>query len=124
MMKKLIKNQQRIFVNTLKSQDLKNYFAYLVIFAVLAVLLFLFSQTIWRIAGSLTEPMLAGIFSYSMLMIIGMVILIGMPQVFKHMYSATDLEFLFTFPIKTRHIFLMKYIQSFIGTPLFAVFFF
>ncbi|GGP09106.1 putative ABC transporter permease subunit [Oceanobacillus neutriphilus] len=124
MMKHLIKNQQRIFVNTLRSQELKNYFAYLVIFAVLGALLFLFSQTIWNIAGSVTEPVLAGIFSYSLLMIIGMVILIGMPQVFKQLYSATDLEFLFTMPIKTKHIFLMKYLQSFIGTPLFAFFFF
>lgn len=111
-------------MNTLKSQELKNYVAYLVIFAALAILLFLFSQTIWRIAGSLTEPILAGIFSYSLLMIIGMVILIGMPQVFKQMYSATDLEFLFTLPIKTRHIFLMKFTQSFIGIPLFAFIFF
>lgn len=124
MMKVLIKNQRRIFVNTLKSQELKNYFAYLVIFAVLAVLLFLFSEAIWDIAGSVTEPILAGIFSYSLLIIIGMVILIGMPQIFKQLYSATDLEFLFTLPIKTRHIFLMKYTQGFIGTPLTVFLFF
>ncbi|MBN6205306.1 hypothetical protein JYK21_02490 [Ralstonia pickettii] len=124
MMKVLIKNQRRIFVNTLKSQDLKNYFAYLVTFAILAVLLFLFSKTIWGIAGSVTEPILAGIFSYSILIIIGMVILIGMPQVFKQLYSATDLEFLFTLPIKTKHVFLMKYTQGFIGTPLTVFLFF
>lgn len=124
MMKILLRNQRRIFVNTLKSQELKNYFAYLVIFVVLAILLFLFSEAIWRIAGSVTEPILAGIFSYSFLMIIGMIILMGMPQVFKQLYSATDLEFLFTLPIKTRHIFLMKYSQSFIGTPITAFLFF
>lgn len=118
MIKVLLKNQRRIFVNTLKSQNLKNYFAYLFVFAVLAVLLFFVSQEIWNIAGSVTEPILDGIFSFSLLMIIGMIILIGMPEVFKHLYSATDLEFLFTMPIKTRQIFIMKYMQSFIGTPL------
>lgn len=118
MIKVLLKNQRRIFVNTLKSQNLKNYFAYLFVFAVLAVLLFFVSREIWNIAGSVTEPILDGIFSFSLLMIIGMIILIGMPEVFKHLYSATDLEFLFTMPIKTRQIFIMKYMQSFIGTPL------
>ncbi|MDM8099736.1 MULTISPECIES: putative ABC transporter permease subunit [Oceanobacillus] len=118
MIKVLLKNQRRIFVNTLKSQNLKNYFAYLFVFAVLAVLLFFVSQAIWNIAGSVTEPILDGIFSFSLLMIIGMIILIGMPEVFKHLYSATDLEFLFTMPIKTRQIFIMKYMQSFIGAPL------
>lgn len=70
MIKVLLKNQRRIFVNTLKSQNLKNYFAYLFVFAVLAVLLFFVSQAIWNIAGSVTEPILDGIFSFSLLMII------------------------------------------------------
>jgi len=44
--------------------------------------------------------------------------LLGLPQVFKHLYSATDLNLLFTMPIPTNYIFWIKYIQSFVGVPL------
>src|SRR5699024_5673016 len=45
---------------------------------------------------------------------------LGLPQVFKDLYAATDLQLLFTMPIPTRNIFWMKYIQSYIGIPLLA----
>ncbi len=52
------------------------------------------------------------------LLVIGFIILLGMPQVFKHLYSATDLNLLFTMPIPARYIFWVKYLQSFVGIPL------
>ncbi|GAA0440139.1 hypothetical protein GCM10008983_16370 [Lentibacillus halophilus] len=105
-------------MNTAKSQPGKNYISYLVIFAVFAVLLYWLSSGIWAIADAITEPILAGILSYGFLLAIGFIILMGLPQVFKHLYSATDLNLLFTMPIPTRYIFWVKYIQSFAGVPL------
>src|SRR5690606_18725495 len=43
----------------------------------------------------------------------------GLPQVFKGLYSGSDLELLFTMPIPTKNIFWVKFIQSFFGTPIY-----
>ncbi|RYG72040.1 hypothetical protein EU245_12100 [Lentibacillus lipolyticus] len=118
MMKALLKNQWKIVMNTAKSQPGKNYFSYLVMFAVFAILLYWLSAGIWAIGDAITEPILAGILSYGFLMVIGFIILLGLPQVFKHLYSATDLQLLFTMPIPSRYIFWVKYLQSFVGIPL------
>src|SRR5690625_6120779 len=53
-----------------------------------------------------------------------MIIVMCVPHVFKDMYSTTDLEHLFTLPIKTKYIFWMKYLKSFFGIPLFLAVFF
>ncbi|WP_382399695.1 putative ABC transporter permease subunit [Lentibacillus salinarum] len=105
-------------MNTAKSQPGKNYFSYLVMFAVFAILLYWLSAGIWTIADAITEPVFAGILSYGFLLVIGFIMLLGMPQVFKHLYSATDLNLLFTMPIPTRYIFWIKYMQNFVGIPL------
>ncbi|MFD2761553.1 putative ABC transporter permease subunit [Lentibacillus juripiscarius] len=105
-------------INTAKSQPGKNYFSYLVMFAVFAILLYWLSSGIWAIADAITEPVFVGILSYGFLLVIGFIILLGMPQVFKHLYSATDLNLLFTMPIPARYIFWVKYLQSFVGIPL------
>jgi len=118
MMTALLKNQWKIFINTMKSQPGKNYFSYFVMFVVFAILLYWFSAGIWAIADVITEPVFAGILSYGFLLVIGFIILLGLPQVFKHLYSATDLNLLFTMPIPTRYIFWIKYLQSFVGIPL------
>ncbi|TRM11685.1 hypothetical protein FH966_08310 [Lentibacillus cibarius] len=118
MMKALLRNQWKIFMNTAKSQPGKNYFSYLVLFVVFAILLYWLSEGIWAIGDAITEPILAGILSYGFLLVIGFIILLGLPQVFKHLYSATDLNLLFTMPIPTRYIFWVKYLQSFAGVPL------
>src|SRR5699024_12591404 len=99
MMKALLKNQWNIFINTVKSQPGKNYFSYIVMFAVFAILLYWLSAGIWAIADAITEPVFAGILSYGFLLVIGFIILLGLPQVFKHLYSATDLDLWFTLPI-------------------------
>ncbi|WP_170848274.1 putative ABC transporter permease subunit [Lentibacillus halodurans] len=105
-------------MNTMKSQPGKNYFGYLAMIAVFAILLYWFSAGIWTIADAVTEQVFAGILSYGFLLVIGFIILLGLPQVFKHLYSATDLNLLFTMPIPTRYIFWVKYLQSFVGVPL------
>ncbi|WP_029268199.1 putative ABC transporter permease subunit [Virgibacillus alimentarius] len=120
MMKPLLKNQWKIITNTLQTQSLKNYISYVIAFGFVAFFLFLICRGIWEISDAITQPVLFGILSYGFLMIIGFILLLGLPQVFKHLYSATDLNLLFTLPIPTQYIFWMKYFQSFIGIPFFT----
>ncbi|HLR14770.1 MAG TPA: hypothetical protein VK144_03040 [Bacillota bacterium] len=124
MMKILLRNQWRMIVNTIRSQSGKNLFSYGVLTLVMIILLNWISRGIYAMSDQLTPALFQGIVSYGSLMAIAMVILIGLPQVFKHLYAATDLNLLFTMPIPTRNIFWMKYIQSFIGVPLFVFIFF
>lgn len=124
MIKVLFNNQRKILINTFRTQPNKNYIGYFFSFTVLSVLLYFLSQGVWAVGESISEPVLNGILSYGFLMIIGIIILLGLPQVFKHLYSATDLGLLFTLPIPTRHIFWVKYLQSFIGIPLMVFVFF
>lgn len=124
MMKVLLKNQKKILVNTLRSQSKKNYLSYFFSFAIIAVLLYFISDAAWSVGSSITDSILSGILSYGFLIIIGFIILLGLPQVFKHLYAATDLGLLFTLPIPTRQIFWVKYLQSFIGIPLILFVFF
>src|SRR5699024_5091723 len=91
---------------------------------VMAVLLYFLSRGVWSAADSITDFVLSGIVSYGILIIFGLIILLGLPQVYKNLYAARDLEFLFTLPIPTKHIFWMKYLQSFIGVPLSGYVFF
>lgn len=120
MIKVLLNNQRKIIVNTLRTRGLKNYISYLISFAFIAVVLFFICQGIWKMGSTIEETVLTGALSYGFLIIIGFIVLLGLPQVFKHLYAATDLGLLFTLPIPTRHIFWIKYFQSFIGIPLFA----
>jgi ABC-2 type transport system permease protein len=118
MMKALLKNQWKIFWNTARTQPKVNYISYIVLFVVFLIVLNWVVRGIWAMGDAITESVLAGLLSYSFLMMIGFIILLGLPQVFKHLYSATDLNLLFTMPIPTNHIFWIKYIQSFVGVPL------
>ena len=118
MMKALLKNQWKIFWNTARTQPKVNYISYLVLFIVFLILLNWVIRGIWFMGDAITEAVLAGLLSYSFLMMVGFIILLGLPQVFKHLYSATDLNLLFTMPIPTNYIFWLKYIQSFVGVPL------
>ncbi len=124
MIKVLLDNQRKILINTFRTQPKKNYISYFFTLAVLTVLLYFLSKGVWAVGESISQPVLNGILSYGFLMIIGIIILLGLPQVFKHMYSATDLGLLFTLPIPTRQIFWVKYMQSFIGIPLLVFTFF
>ncbi|SEQ91497.1 ABC-2 type transport system permease protein [Virgibacillus subterraneus] len=124
MIKVLLNNQRKILVNMFRTQPKKNYISYFFTLGILTVLLYFLSKGVWAVGESISEPVLNGILSYGFLIIIGIIILLGLPQVFKHLYSATDLGFLFTLPIPTRHIFWVKYLQSFIGIPLLVFVFF
>lgn len=44
-------------------------------------------------------------------------LLIGIPQVFKQLFSASDLQTLFTLPIAPKSIFISKYLKSFFNLP-------
>lgn len=118
MIKVLLQNELRMFSNTLKTQSNKNYIGYVIAAIILVVVVYFMSKGIWSISDSIQKPILKGILSYGFIAVIGFILLIGLPQVFKHMYGATDLQMLFTMPIPTRNIFWVKYIQSFIGIPL------
>lgn len=123
MMKILLRNQRRIITNTIQSQSGKNLISYGVLALVMFFILYWVSRGIWAISDQVTPELLIGIVSYGSLVAMAMVILMGLPQVFKHLYASTDLNLLFTMPIPTRNIFWMKYIQSFIGIPLFVFIF-
>ncbi|MFC7746350.1 putative ABC transporter permease subunit [Lentibacillus kimchii] len=114
----MLKNQWKMMLNSIKTQPGKNYVSYGIVFAVLAMLLLWLSMGIWFIHDLITEPVFTGMLSYGFLLSIGLILLLGMPQVFKQLYSATDLNLLFTMPIPTRIIFWVKYLQSFAGIPL------
>lgn len=124
MMKALLNNQRKIILNTFKTQRNSNYISYVISFLVIGALLYFLTKGIWSLSDKITEPVLAGILSYGFLTAVGLIVLLGLPQVFKHLYAATDLGLLFTLPIPTRHIFWVKYIQSFIGVPFFCFLFF
>ncbi|WP_190279437.1 putative ABC transporter permease subunit [Ornithinibacillus gellani] len=119
-MRVLLKNHFRMFMNTVKTQELKGYASYIISFAVLGILLYFVSGGIWSLADLITDPVLEGLLSYAFMAVIGLIVLLGTPQVFKHLFSMSDLTLLFTLPIKTRNIFWIKYMQSFVGIPLFA----
>ncbi|MBY7142776.1 hypothetical protein KFZ56_06810 [Virgibacillus sp. NKC19-3] len=118
MMKVLLNNQRKLIINSIKSQSKTNFISYVISFLVLGILLFFLCKGVIAVGESVTEAVLLGILGYGFLVSIVFIVLMGVPQVFKHLYSATDLGLLFTLPIPTRYIFWVKYIQSFIGIPL------
>lgn len=120
MMKILLRNQARILLNTIRTQPGRNIAGYAAGMIALGIILFLFSSAVWAMSPSLNVAVLEGTLSMIFLVVIGFIILLGVPQVFKNLYSGSDLEMLFTMPIPTRKIFWIKYIQSFFGTPLFV----
>src|SRR5690625_6147121 len=124
MMKILIKNEAKQLWNSLRTQKKSHLVSYLAAMIGLLFFLGLLTQAAWALSSSIIESVFAGILTYGCLLIVGMIILMGVPQVFKDMYSTTDLEHLFTLPIKTKYIFWMKYLKSLFGIPLFLAVFF
>ncbi|MBP3039850.1 hypothetical protein J9303_10165 [Bacillaceae bacterium Marseille-Q3522] len=121
MMKVLIKNEWKMYVNNLRSTGIKGFVMIGISILVIAALLSFLSVGIWNIATAIPHTVVTSIASYSFLVIIAMLILLGTPQVFKNLYSSTDLSFLFTMPIPTRQLFWIKYLKSYISTPLFLL---
>ncbi|WNF38349.1 hypothetical protein RJD24_07970 [Bacillaceae bacterium IKA-2] len=124
MIKVLLRSQWRILINTVRTQPKHYHAGYIIMVGVIAVLLYFLSRGVLAVGESISEPIMIGLLSYGFLAIIGIILLLGLPQIFKQLYAATDLNLLFTMPIPTRHIFWVKYIQSFFGTPLLIFVFF
>lgn len=123
MMKALFNNERNIIINTIRTQPSRNLLGYALAGIFGTFFLYFVSRGVKSISASITPSILSGILAYSFLLLIGFIILLGLPQVFKQLYASTDLQMLFTMPIQTRHIFWVKYIQSFAGIPLFAFIF-
>lgn len=121
MMKTLLKNERNIFMNTLRTLPTQNIIGFGVVILILLFFLYFISRGVWGIAPLITPDILSALLSYVFIIIIGFGILLGTAQVFKDLYTATDLQLLFTLPIRTRHVFWIKYIKSFINVPLFIV---
>jgi len=120
MMKILLKNQWKIMINTISTQPGRNIAGFSVGSIILVIMLYLLSSAIWAVSSLLDHTLVESALTFGFLAVIGIIILLGVPQVFKYLYSGSDLEMLFTMPIPTRHIFWIKYIQNFVGIPLFA----
>ncbi|MBP2239776.1 ABC-2 type transport system permease protein [Cytobacillus eiseniae] len=77
----------------------------------------LFSFAIGGMAVSLPLHFFEPIIPYVFSALLAFTILFGVPQVFKNLYGTNDLAFLFTLPIKTKSIYWVKFLQSFLGVP-------
>src|SRR5690625_4371783 len=100
MMKILLRNERKIIYNTFRTQKRSNLFSYLIAIFILVVFLYFLSKGVWSLSGEITESALEGLLSYGFLLTVGFIILLGVPQVFKDMYSTKDLELLFTLPLQ------------------------
>src|SRR5690625_2399745 len=121
MMKTLLKNERNIFINTIRTMPTQNLIGLGVVVIILSIFLYFVSRAIWSMSSTVTTGILMSLLSYVFLIVLGFVILLGTAQVFKDLYKVEDLQLLFTMPIKTRHIFWLKYIKSFVNVPLFIV---
>lgn len=120
MMNLLLKNHWKIITNTIRTQSKKNMFSFIIGVLVIAFFLYLLSKFVWTISSAVSPDMIENMLSFWFLSVTGLIILMGLPYVFKTLYSGSDLEMLFTMPIPTRNIFWVKYIQSYLGIPLYV----
>src|SRR5690625_2436233 len=123
MMKALLKNEWRIMVNTIRTTPTRNLFAYLVSFTVVGIFLYIILGFVLGLDNKIALPIFESLLAYGLLTLIGAVILLGLPYVFKNLYASADLELLFTMPIPTRIVFWVKYSQSFLQVCLPILFF-
>lgn len=121
MMKHLLTNQWRIMKNSFRTIPRQNMIAYIISFLVIGVMLFVVSYGIWQVAPWMDTNIVERAATFGFLIVIGMTILFGIPHVFKYLYAESDLEVLFAMPIPTRNIFWLKFLQNYIGVPLFSI---
>lgn len=124
MMKLLLQTEGKLLLNHFRSSKKQAYATVGFSTLFIALIVYFLSKGVWRIAPSLSFELMSSLFSYSCLLLIGMLVLMGIPQVFKNLYSSLDLSFLFTLPIPTKQLFWVKYIKSFLSTPLIMFFLF
>ncbi|MBG9814260.1 hypothetical protein ABD68_22600 [Bacillus endophyticus] len=118
MMKEMLKVQQRTLFNSIRSQGAKGAFTYGISALFILVLMLILARLTWSLASNLPDGLFESFLPYILLAMFSFILLMGIPQVFKNLYSANDLQFLFTMPIPTKTIFWVKYIQSIVGVPL------
>lgn len=118
MMNILLKNQIKMIINTIRTQRWQNIFGFAVGIAIIGYFAFWLGRLIYSVSNEIPLHIFEGLISYAFLAIIGVTILMGISQVFKSLYSGSDLDMLFAMPISTRKIFWVKYILSYLGTPL------
>ncbi|MGY4690699.1 putative ABC transporter permease subunit [Salibacterium sp. K-3] len=117
MIRILLQVQWKIWKHTIETNRTGTNLAYGFTGLALAGFLLLALNIVTSLPETYALNWLDLIFSYLFMMMLGLLLLMGVPQVFKHLYASGDLAFLFTLPIKVRHIYWVKYIQSFIGIP-------
>ncbi|MDQ0268443.1 putative ABC transporter permease subunit [Cytobacillus purgationiresistens] len=117
MTKKLLKLYLKIAKNEFISLPEGQKIA--LVFASLAVIFFIgiFSFIVLGISSTLPTDFFNSLFAYALTGVLAFNILFGVPQIFKNLYGASDLAFLFTLPIRTNQLFWVKFIQSLIGLP-------
>lgn len=115
MIRTLFQVEWRQFRNKWAQRDQTKilYLSVISTFGLLALCLLIFGA---RVLGHFASPQEAApVLSLFFLAGIAAILLFGIPQVFRDLFSASDLELLFTLPIPTRSIFWVKYAQSFLG---------
>ncbi|WP_026703220.1 putative ABC transporter permease subunit [Salibacterium aidingense] len=117
MIRVLLNVQWKIAKHTMETNRAQTNAGYAIAGLVLFGVLLLMMNMITSLPETYAVEWLRLLFSYVFLMMMGFLLLMGIPQVFKHLYAANDLSLLFTLPIKARHIYWVKYMQSFIGVP-------
>ncbi|MCH1625612.1 putative ABC transporter permease subunit [Ferdinandcohnia quinoae] len=118
MTKKLLFVQWRMFVNSIRSKGAKGIGGIALSVIVVGIFVVLLSKLAWEVSGFIPQQLIGDLFPYISIISVSMILLLGIPQIFKSLYSESDLSFLFTMPIPTRSIFWVKYIQSFVGIPI------
>lgn len=117
MLKLLIKNEWNQYRNTWKSNGAKSFIV-LIIMALISIgVLILLTKGASSLGHQVATTNISALLSILFLIVLSLIILIGIPQVFRELFGATDLQMLFTMPISTKHIFLVKYLKNFVGLP-------
>src|SRR5699024_11379505 len=112
MMKALLKNEWRIMVNTIRTTPTRNLFAYLVSFTVVGIFLYIILGFVLGLDNKIALPIFESLLAYGLLTLIGAVILLGLPYVFKNLYVYSDLVLLFKMHIPSRYVFWLIYLKS------------
>ncbi|WLD93420.1 hypothetical protein [Alkalihalobacillus sp. AL-G] len=115
MTRHLFKVNYQTAKNTFKSHGGKAYLG--VVFSLIfgVILVGFLSSVIEFMSEHVQQDFFSTLLTYGFSAITGFILLFGIPQVFRNLYSSNDLALLFTLPITTRQIFWSKYVQSFFG---------
>jgi ABC-2 type transport system permease protein len=96
------------------------------LFVALCGLVMLAGLGLAAVALALAEPLatLGKVTALAFVALVALLIVVGVPRIFTLLYTARDVELLFTLPIPTRGVFLLKFAQSVVevgGLALLAV---